>query len=182
MPHTDNGSAAAKPEAPDPGPARAAARTIPRPELYVLTVRADSGQVVWLESLDAAGARADLSPEDRARFAEHHKAGDLAAVMEQAFEAGIACVLGNVGGEDGGSAEEADLRRMLLRSLIARSPAARFLDQAALGRVALATLLRQAATAPAEAGGTTAPRRRRGPAGRPQPSPETLGGNNASAS
>ncbi|MDG2570778.1 hypothetical protein P7L87_24820, partial [Vibrio parahaemolyticus] len=67
----------------------------------------------------------------------------LEQLLEQAFEAGIACVLGgedeSVGARE--PKEEADLRRILLKPLIDESPAARLMRRDVLDRAIVETLI-----------------------------------------
>ena len=67
-------------------------------------------------------------------------------MLERAFEAGIACVLGDADGEDDPpeSAKDADLRRLLLRPLIEDGSAKRLMQGEFLSRVMLATLIQNA--------------------------------------
>ena len=100
-----------------------------QPELFTITFDAGTGEVVRFERIDAAGVRQDLSESDRARLAAEMTEGRLGGIVEQAFEAGISCVLGGRANLDDEreSEEEAELRRVLLRQLIEHSPAARYM-------------------------------------------------------
>jgi hypothetical protein len=107
---------------------------------------ADTGAVLRVESLDPAGARRELTDEDRARLAGRAQE-TIEAIVERAFEAGIACVLGQAEDEtaDGEDAEdEVALERLLLRPLMHRSGARRLLRREVLDRAALASLIRHA--------------------------------------
>ena len=97
--------------------------------------------------MDGAGARHDLSDEQRARLAGSPAKATLEGVIEQAFQAGIDCVLGAEagGGEAAESKEDAELSHLLLRSLIERSGAKRLLRRDLLHRAIVATLIEQAA-------------------------------------
>ena len=113
------------------------------PELFTLTFDARRGEVVKFERIDPNGVRHELSETDRARLATEKNEGRLGAILEQAFEAGIACVLGGTANRDDEreTEEEADLRRLLLRQLIEHSPAARFMRRDVMSRAALQTLI-----------------------------------------
>jgi len=119
----------------------------PMAELVALTVDAATGRIVNVERVDAAGARSEFSDEERARFAENGGPATLERVVEQAFEAGIDCVLGGETGEKEPleSEEDAELSRVLLQSLIKRSAAKRLLGREVLSRAIVATLVEQAA-------------------------------------
>ena len=113
-------------------------------DLLAVTVDAASGQIVKIESLDAAGAPHALSDEQRARLAGRQNE-TLEGVIEQAFQAGIDCVLGDGAGEGEPteSQEDAELSRLLLRSLIERSGAKRLIRRDVLHRAVVGTLIEQ---------------------------------------
>jgi hypothetical protein len=121
-------------------------------KLFAFTIDANTAQIVKLETLDASGGRHELSDEEKASLAEGAEDG-LEEFVEKAFEAGIACVLG--GGESKGkadeSAEEAELRHLLLTPLIEHSPAKHLLQREVLSRAILGTLIQHAMKAPAAA-------------------------------
>ena len=119
----------------------------PSPDLVALTVDAATGRVVKIEGVDAAGARHELSDDTKARLAKTEAGATLQGVVEEAFEAGIACALGEQAGEaeTPESDEDAELSRVLLRSLIQRSRAKRFLQREVLGQTIVGALVRQAA-------------------------------------
>ena len=121
-------------------------------KLFAFTIDANTARIVKLETLDASGSRHELSEEEKASLAREENANGLEDVVERAFEAGIACVLG---GEElqektEESAEDAELRHMLLTPLIEHSPAKRLIEREALTRAILGTLI-QHATQPADA-------------------------------
>ena len=125
-------------------------------KFFAFTIDASTGQIVRLESLDAAGARHELSEEEKASLAQTGGAGKLEEVLEQAFEAGIACVLGEADGQEGTqeaeSAEDAKLRHLLLAPLMEHSAAGHLLQREVLNRAILATLIERSTkplTAPA---------------------------------
>ena len=121
-------------------------------KLFTFTIDASTGQVVRLEVEDASGERHELSDEEKASLAQAGGAGDLEQLVERAFEAGIACVLG---GEPEDKAEEladeAELRHLLLTPLIEYSPARRLLQREVLNRAILGTLIHHAMKAPTDA-------------------------------
>ena len=77
----------------------------------------------------------------------------LRDIVEQAFEAGVHCVLGQQGEEEDAeeSEEDAVLSRMLLRSMIAESAAKRLMQFETLSPAIVGTLIERAARE-AEAG------------------------------
>lgn len=126
--------------------------------LFTFTIDARTAQVVKFEALDASGVRHELSDDEKASLAREGGNGGLEEFVEQAFEAGIACVLG--GDEDEENAdepgEEAELRHLLLTPLIENSPARRLIQREALNRVILGTLIQHATQAPVAAAGSPA--------------------------
>lgn len=113
--------------------------------LFAFTIDASTAQVVKLEALDASGVRRELSEEEKQSLAPGGREGGLEEFVEKAFEAGIACVLGEDEGERAGeAAEEAELRHLLLAPLIEHSPVKRLVQREALDRAILETLIRHA--------------------------------------
>jgi hypothetical protein len=108
-----------------------------------LTIHAKTGHIVKVERVDSTGAHHELSDEEKTNLAKERSKATVEAIIEQAFEAGVACVLGGADGEDDSpeSAKEADLRRLLLRPLIEDSPAKRLMQRDTLSRAILATLI-----------------------------------------
>jgi hypothetical protein len=114
-----------------------------QPELFTITFDAGTGEVIKFERIDPNGVRQDLSESDRARLATEKNEGRLGGILEQAFEAGISCVLGGRVDLDDEreSKEEVELRRLLLRQLIEHSSAARYMRQDVMSRAALRALI-----------------------------------------
>jgi hypothetical protein len=120
----------------------------PGPSLFAFTIDASTGQIGGLEKVDGAGARRLLTDQDKASLQASRSWLTLESIVEQAFEAGIACVLGN--GDDRDEAQEledeAEVRRTLLRPLMERSRTMTLLHRGGLGQAILATALQQATT------------------------------------
>jgi hypothetical protein len=109
-----------------------------------ITIDADSAEIVSIEGLDATGARHELSDEEKASLIKESQGAErLEAVVEDAFEAGIACVLGDEAEEETAqeSPADAELRHLLIAPLIERSTARHLTEPAALNRAILGTLL-----------------------------------------
>ena len=115
--------------------------------LIAFTIDAATGRIVKVERVDSAGAHHELSEDDRAGLARNAKA-TLARVVEQAFEAGIDCVLGDQAGkgekESAESEDDAELSRALLQSLIEHSAAKRLMQREVQSRAIMGTLIEQA--------------------------------------
>jgi len=127
-------------------------------KLFAFTIDANTAQIVKLETLDASGARHELSDEEKASLAREGSAGGLEEFVERAFEAGIACVLGGDERQEKAdeSAEESELRHLLLTPLIEHSPAKRLIQREALNRAILGTLIQYATQGPATAENSSA--------------------------
>jgi hypothetical protein len=108
-----------------------------------ITIDADSADVVRVEGVDATGARRELSDDEKASLIKERRDERVTALVEQAFEAGIAAVLGVEEEEETTqeSPEDAEFRRELLAPLIARSGVGRLTERPALNRAILGTLI-----------------------------------------
>lgn len=131
-------------------------------KLFTFTIDASTAQVVKLEALDASGVRHELSDEEKASLAQATAEGGVEEFVAKAFEAGIACVLGDDERQDRAEepAEEAELRRLLLAPLIEYSPAMKLMEREFVDRAILGTLIQhatRAAPAPSPSGPTVAP-------------------------
>jgi hypothetical protein len=117
---------------------------VPRLMTVTITIDADSAEVVRVEGVDASGARHELSDEEKTNIIKERRDERLAELVEQAFEAGIASVLGVEEGEEETtqeSPEDTEFRRQLLAPLIERSAIRRLTERAALNRAMLGTLI-----------------------------------------
>src|SRR6476660_439727 len=64
-------------------------------EQLVVTFNAAMGEIVMLEKVDKAGKREELTEEDCASLAGEDEVEEIEAALGQAFEAGVALVLGD---------------------------------------------------------------------------------------
>jgi len=114
----------------------------PARNYVTVTIDADSAQVVRVDGVDATGVARELTIDERVALLKDLSHERLQDVVEQAFEAGIACVLG---GDDfnttAESPEESALRHRLLAPLIERSAVGRLMERGALNRAVLNTLI-----------------------------------------
>lgn len=107
-----------------------------------ITIDAESAEVVRIEGVDATGSRHELSEEEKTSLIKERREERLAAFVEQAFEAGIASVLGRDEDETKEeSPEDIELRRELLAPLIERSGLGHLTERTALNRAMLGTLI-----------------------------------------
>jgi hypothetical protein len=159
----DEGKAFEPPPATSDSQKPKAARPVEPPAkttLVAFTLDAETGQVLTVEAVGPGGYRRELSDDARAGLVSKAAQANLQGLVEQAFEAGIGCVLGADADPeataDPEDEEEADLRRILLKSLIARSAARRLVQREVLGPAILGTLMAQAAAARAAPPGSAA--------------------------
>ena len=131
------------------GPKSSAHASEPEPglDLVTVTMRAKTGQITKIEGVNGSGAHHELSDEEKASLANLTGKTTLEAMIEQAFEAGIACVLADEADEDDPSEfeKDANLRRLLLQPLIENSAAKRLMRRDVLNRAILKTLIAHAA-------------------------------------
>ena len=108
-----------------------------------ITIDAESAEVVRVEGVDATGARRELSDDEKASLVKEGRDERVTALVEQAFEAGIACVLGIEEEEETTqeSPEDAEFRRQLLAPLLERSGLRQLTERPALNRAILGTLM-----------------------------------------
>lgn len=115
-------------------------------QLLVFTIDAKSGQIVKFESVDDAGVNHPVSKTDWLDMVKQGKDTDVEKLLEDAFEAGIACGVGDESApqEEFDSEEDAHLRRMLLKPLFERSAAASLAHHPTLRHAVLQSLIQLA--------------------------------------
>jgi hypothetical protein len=129
----------------------------PNGGLITATFEAATGKIIDVRSVDDAGASSELTMDRRARLTEQIGEASLEDLFEQAFEAGIVCMLGDDAESDADadadvseSEEDVALRHQILQPMIEHSTARRLLQQEVLGRAIVGTLIRKAAARSAE--------------------------------
>src|SRR6516225_8318192 len=141
-------------------------------DLLTITIQAKTGQIVKIQSAEGGGGgRNELSDQERADLLKTGSKDTLEALIEQAFEAGIACVLGDTIGrsEAEESEEEADLRHLLLEPLIRQSPVQRLMRREVLSRAFLGTVVQHALDPVSpDLGSSSAQQRQKGAPGEPR--------------
>lgn len=112
-------------------------------QLLAFTIDASTAHVVKLEGLDSAGGHRELTQAEMASLSKDIRRGTLTEALEQAFEAGIACALGDDSSHprQPESAKEAELRHLLLELLIEDSTAKGLMQRDVIGRAVLGTLI-----------------------------------------
>jgi hypothetical protein len=108
-----------------------------------ITLHAETGQIVKIELVNGPRAHHELSEKEKADLAKVSGKVTLEAIVEQAFEAGMAYVLGDEDDENDSmeSERDANLRHLLLRRLIENSAAKRLIRRDVLSRAILKTLI-----------------------------------------
>jgi hypothetical protein len=110
-------------------------------EQVVMTINTPMRKIVRVEKIDKAGKRHEIPEEEWAKLVGEDELEDIQVALEEAFEAGIAAVLGEEYEDD--EADEDDderaLRRFLIRELQRRRPVQRRILQ----RVLVSRLLRR---------------------------------------
>lgn len=146
----------------EPAPAEATAterRTKTKPvgaeavavgDLVAFTINTATGRIEKVEGVDASGARRELTAEEKVKLRARAAEVTLEGVVERAFEAGIECLLGDEGADGADEAAEevseddAQIRRLILHSLMAETTAERLMQRDVLGRAIAGTLIQHA--------------------------------------
>src|SRR5205809_3036990 len=90
-------------------------------EQLVVTFSAAMGEIAKVEKVDKAGKRQELTEEECAKLAGQDEVEEIEAALEEAFEAGVAVVLGDEDAEDYDDEERA-LRQLLIGGCPRRHP------------------------------------------------------------
>jgi hypothetical protein len=125
-------------------PAKSASNAqTPPPRRLAFTFDASTGEIVKAENVDSGGQRRELSKADRQDLAKEHPGTGVEALVERAFEAGIASLLddGDRKEDDSETEDEAGVRRILLKPLMERTFAARALKREVLRRAIVQSLI-----------------------------------------
>jgi hypothetical protein len=134
-------------------------------DLLTITIDTKTGQIVKIEKIDRVGRHHEPSDQERADLA---KVASLEGLIEEAFEVGMACMLGDSLEEDETEEtdEESRLRHLLLEPLIKQTLANRLMRREALGRAILGTVVRQTSRPGSPTEGSSARQRPGGHAGK----------------
>ena len=130
-------------KSPDPAGPVSTAPAVRPGDRFAFELDATTGAIIKCEIIDAAGVRRELSEEDRANLAKSKLHGRLEGLLERAFEAGIASVLGAREEQEDPheTEEEAELRGLLLEPLLKQSIVAGLVRRPVLGPAILETLI-----------------------------------------
>jgi hypothetical protein len=124
---------------------KAAASTQATPSRRLaFTLDTSTGEIIKIESGDSAGQRRELSKAEKLDLAKEHRGVGVEALLERAFEAGVASLLDDEDGkeEESETEEEAGVRQVLLQHLMERTFAARALRREVLRQAIVQTLIR----------------------------------------
>ena len=128
-----------------------------RPDRLAFTLDLNTGQITSIEGGDGDGVRRELSEAEMAALRSGLRAARIETLLEEAFEAGITCVLGDGPDEATEATDDTDLRQIILKPLMERSAAARLMRSDVLDQAIVETLIDHALS-----------RRPAGPNGGPQ--------------
>ena len=117
-------------------------------ERLTFTLDGRTEQILKFQGVDAWGQHRDISQTEQLKLAKQFRGPGVEALLEGAFEAGIASLLDDGNEHAGGETEdEIGIRRVLLRPLIEDSFAARALQRETLRKAVLQTLIQDFAGA-----------------------------------
>ena len=99
----------------------------PEEEQVLVTINAAIGKIVRVEKMDKAGKRQELSEEEWAKLVGDDEVETIEGALEEAFEAGVAALLGEEYEDDEmyEDDEEKAFRRLLIAGLLRRRPVQR---------------------------------------------------------
>ena len=116
----------------------------PPPRRLAFTFDASTGEIVKAENVDSGGQRRELSKADKLDLAKEHPGAGVDTLVERAFEAGIASLLDEEDRkeEESETEDEAGVRRILLKPLMAGTYAIRAARREVLRKAIVQTLIR----------------------------------------
>jgi len=134
-------------------PAKPASTTqaAPRSQRLAFTLDTSTGEISKIENVDSSGQRRELSKPERLDLAKEYRGVGVEALLERAFEAGIASLLDDENGKEDESEteEEAGVRQVLLQPLMERTFAAHAMRREVLRQAIVQSLIRDV-TSPGE--------------------------------
>ena len=127
----------------EPGKSASSTQPAQRSERLAFTLDASTGEIVKIETVNSTGHHRELSKAERLDLAKEHRGTSVAALLERAFEAGVACLLDDEDTKEDESEteEEAGVRRVLLQHLMERTTAARAMRREVLRQAIVQTLI-----------------------------------------
>ena len=127
----------------EPGKSASSAQASPSRRLG-FTLDASTGEIIKIENVDSAGQRHELSKAEKHDLAKESGGVGVEGLLERAFEAGIASLLDDEDGKEDESEteDEAGVRRILLKPLMAGTYATRAARREVLRQAIVQTLIR----------------------------------------
>jgi hypothetical protein len=115
----------------------------PAARLFAFTIDADTAQIVKIESVGGNGGRHQISDEEKKSLVREGSIGSLKDVLQLAFEAGLACALGEDAGQGrrADADEDSELHDLLLAQLMEHSAVRDLMRGDALNRAILEALV-----------------------------------------
>jgi hypothetical protein len=146
MPQIDQPTTPAPKAATETKKPRSETQAKPPSGIYSVTVNTADGKILTVERVDTAGERHPLTAEDKKQLAAGQAIMPLRHLVEQAFEAGIECVLGESSAKHHAeSKEDGELSDILIQALIEGGKAKELVKHDTLHRAAVETLIVHAA-------------------------------------
>jgi hypothetical protein len=120
----------------------------PRSQRLAFTLDTSTGEISKIENVDSSGQRRELSKAEKLDLAKEHRGVGVEALLERAFEAGIASLLDDEDGkeDENETEEEAGVRRILLQPLMERTFAAHAMRREVLRQAIVQSLIRDVAS------------------------------------
>jgi hypothetical protein len=106
-------------------------------EQILVTINPAIGRIVRVEKIDKGGKRQQIEEEEWGKLVGNDEAEEIESALEEAFEAGVAGVLGEEYEEDEAyeDDEEKALRRLLIGELLHRPVRRRILQRLVMSRL-----------------------------------------------
>jgi hypothetical protein len=127
----------------EPGKSASTTQSPPRSQRLAFTIDTGTGEIIKIESVDSADQRRELTKTEKLDLAKESRGVGVEALLERAFEAGIACLLDDQDREEDEteSEEEAGVRQILLQPLMKGTLAARAMRREVLRQAIAQTLI-----------------------------------------
>ena len=122
----------------------AASTQAPPSRRFAFTLDTSTGEISKIEHVDSSGQRRELSKAERLDLAKESRGVGVEALLERAFESGVACLLDNEDRKEDESEteEEAGVRQILLQPLMEKTFAAHAMRREILRQAIVQTLIR----------------------------------------
>jgi len=127
----------------EPGKSASTTQSPPPSQRLAFTIDTGTGEIIKIESVDSADQRRELTKTEKLDLAKESRGVGVEALLERAFEAGVACLLDDDDRKEDESEteEEAGVRRVLLQHLMERTTVARAMRRQVLRQAIVQTLI-----------------------------------------